>query len=604
MMWTICFGVAVAAMAVFGGLALAAGRYSLRISKALRPIHMLFAGCIVMCVSLCLPAYYAAYAGTALQGIKAVVLSVQRAIRVFGADGMYSAVFEQVHHAPQGLQTAYLSLTLGVQFFAPLLSFGFIMSFFKNVSASLRYWMSWFRDVYIFSGLNRRALLLARDIMQNHPRARIVFADAYDGSEDRDAELMEKARALRAICFRKGIHAVDWGMHSSKKQMYFFAIGRDEVQNADHALRLVERYNERENTHLYIFSTGVEGELLLAARERGRMKVRRINPVRSLVLRVLQEEGSAIFSHALPIEGEHEKQISAVIVGMGGHGTEMLKALCWYCQMDGYRLKINAFDRDGLAEERFAARCPELMDEKYNGVFVDGEAAYQINVHDGCDVETKGFADQLSKITDATYVFISLGSDEQNIRTAVDIRMRFERMGLHPEICCVLSSEKVKKSLGGVQNHAGQPYDITFVGDAKEAYSEKVILGSEVEEEAYRRHCAYCNGNEEKMEAFWRYEYNYHSSMALAIHAAARRVQGIPGADKADSELTPEERDGLEILEHRRWNAYMRSEGYVYSGSREKSSRNDLARMHHNLVDFDDLTTEVKRIDSRVGAGV
>ena len=43
----------------------------------------------------------------------------------------------------------------------------------------------------------------------------------------------------------------------------------------------------------------------------------------------------------------------------------------------------------------------------------------------------------------------------------------------------------------------------------------------------------------------------------------------------------------------------MRSEGYIYSGSKEKSSRNDLGKMHHDLVDYDSLTEEEKRKDSR-----
>ena len=62
-----------------------------------------------------------------------------------------------------------------------------------------------------------------------------------------------------------------------------------------------------------------------------------------------------------------------------------------------------------------------------------------------------------------------------------------------------------------------------------------------------------------------------------------------------------EERINIEKLEHRRWNAYLRSEGYVFGGSTDKSSRNDLAKMHHNLVDYSSLSEEIKRLDSKVG---
>ena len=84
--------------------------------------------------------------------------------------------------------------------------------------------------------------------------------------------------------------------------------------------------------------------------------------------------------------------------------------------------------------------------------------------------------------------------------------------------------------------------------------------------------------------------------MASAIHEKARIFCGIPGAGK--EVLTQQERDAVEPVEHRRWNAYMRSEGYIYSGSPDRSSRNDLAKMHHDLVKFDLLTEEEKRKDS------
>ena len=81
----------------------------------------------------------------------------------------------------------------------------------------------------------------------------------------------------------------------------------------------------------------------------------------------------------------------------------------------------------------------------------------------------------------------------------------------------------------------------------------------------------------------------------------AAELLRLAGADKKEAELTQQEREIIESLEHRRWNAYMRSEGYVYSGSKDKASRNDLAKMHHDLVEYQALTEEEKRKDSRIG---
>ena len=46
----------------------------------------------------------------------------------------------------------------------------------------------------------------------------------------------------------------------------------------------------------------------------------------------------------------------------------------------------------------------------------------------------------------------------------------------------------------------------------------------------------------------------------------------------------------------------MRSIGYVYSGSKDSSSRNDLGKMHHNLVCFEELNDEDRQKDRDVGS--
>jgi len=50
--------------------------------------------------------------------------------------------------------------------------------------------------------------------------------------------------------------------------------------------------------------------------------------------------------------------------------------------------------------------------------------------------------------------------------------------------------------------------------------------------------------------------------------------------------------ESLPELEHKRWNAYMRSEGYVYSGSHDRATRNDRAKLHHDLIPFRALSKE------------
>ena len=123
-------------------------------------------------------------------------------------------------------------------------------------------------------------------------------------------------------------------------------------------------------------------------------------------------------------------------------------------------------------------------------------------------------------------------------------------------------------------------------------------MKSDLEAKGLKQHMKYPGCREED---FWNYEYNYQSSISLAIHMKMREHCKIPGAGKTEDELNDYERNLIERIEHNRWNAYTRAEGYIYSGSPEKASRNDLGKMHSDLRPFDDLSEATKRLDSFVG---
>ena len=67
----------------------------------------------------------------------------------------------------------------------------------------------------------------------------------------------------------------------------------------------------------------------------------------------------------------------------------------------------------------------------------------------------------------------------------------------------------------------------------------------------------------------------------------------IPGVDKPWGDRTSEEKLAIGSVEHIRWNAYMRTEGYRYA-----KTRNDLAKTHPNLVPTDRLTDDDLRKDA------
>lgn len=596
-MWLICLIISMTCFVLSVLIAVEMNRRNYNCSKKRRfhPFNFVAVGVFVAALFMFIPIHNESFETAFLGDLRTICLSLFNSMQVFTLGCEFNVVKERIMYCPDWLEVGYQAWAAVIFVLAPIFTFSFVLSMIKNITSSTRYLFEFFKDVYVFSELNEKALVLAKDIKSKHPKAAIIFTDVYEESKEGISELVEDAKKIKAIFFKNDILVVDFNRHSAKKSIFFFAIDDNETNNLNVSLKLIETYRNRENTRIYVFSKKIESELLLTAIDKGKIKVRRVNEVRSLVNRLLYEQGEILFDGAKTAE-DGKKLISAVVVGMGNHGIEMVKALTWFCQMDGYKIEINAFDKDPLAREKFSALAPELMSSDYNGVEKEGEAQYKIMIHPGIDVETITFSNEIEKIKNATYVMVALGNDDVNIKTAVNLRMYFERMKIQPVIQTIIYNSQQKRALKGIKNFKGQAYNIDFIGDIESSYTENVIMNSELEKIALERHMKW--GDE---ATFWDYEYNYRSSMAVAIHMKAREKCGISGSSKKEKELTVEERDIIENLEHRRWNAYTRADGYVYSKSRDKSSRNDLGKMHHDLVPFSALSEEEKRKDSKAG---
>lgn len=591
MKWLIGFFLSSAILLSFILFAVIRARSKYKSGRVLTPSKILFAGVVLSSIVLFIPIYINHFSGEAQGPFEVFMIAVHNTIRLFVVDGDFTFVTANIAElSGNWLYAAYSALFAFLFVSAPLLTFGFVLSFFKNLLATMKYRFHLGNEVCVFSELNEKSIALAQSILKRNKRALIVYTDVFVIEEERIYELNEKAKELRAICFKKDIVAVNFLAGSRGRTLSFFAIGEDENENISQALKLIETYKYRDKTNLYVFSTQLETELLLSnafdtseakSDKKLRIKVRRINEVRSLVSRTLYDMGYEIFKNANSGE-EGEKKISALVVGMGNHGTEMTKALSWLCQMDGYLLDVNCYDMSLGAEDAFTALCPELMCEERNGVIVDGESKSKITIHSGVNVNSYTFIKELAAVSDATYIFVALGNDELNISTAVKLRAYFENLGTKPIIQAVVYNSDKKDAMTDITNFKGQRYDIDFIGDIRSSFCEKIMLGSEVERIALERHLKW--GRE---DMFWKYGYNYNSSVASAIHRRMKILCGVPGIEKSPKDRNDEELWSIRKLEHCRWNAYMRSEGYTYG-----TVRNDLAKKHHCLVPFDQLSYE------------
>lgn len=703
MLHVVCFWISLSIFALsILGIVLSKIRAGIH-KRSVNALHILSVGVFLSAICLFIPAYAVELEGATstplANGLMVFLLSVHNTIRLLIVDGEFSIItaFTSVHAG--ALEGAYNVFASAIFVLAPVLTFGVVLSFFQNITAWRKYLFGYFKDVYVFSEINEKSLSLAYSLKANDKKRVIVFTDVFKGNDEISHERVERAKQLGAILFKDDIMNIKFKLHSKRTKMYFMIMGSDETENVNHAINLASKpYKEYKKLHkgasehpfdgydykggdkrIYLFSNNPNNELIVGSIRPEYVRVRLVNDVTVVNHKLLNENGADIFETAIangekilnPVTGEQDdvRLISALVVGAGAHGTEMVKSISWFGQMHPYKLQVSVIDKNEDIASHFGNICPDLIKEVKdggpNGNFTDdGESQYKIEFFGGIDVDTDEFNKKIDEIGAVSYVFVALGEDDVNIRIAVELRALFRRKGMYPAIHAIMNNANKQKVLSSPDNKISKDYKIVTLGDINGVFSEECILQSELEEKAFVRHISWaqkekgvraereefiksqiselkkgivpesvtaeikedsdCQSDTKEItqkefikfllerkgkelqktvidnekwfrdqeESFWREGYNYRSSIASVIHPKYKKLCNLPGADKEPKERTEKEKDFYRRLEHRRWNAYVRSEGYVYAPIRDK-----LAKTHHLLVTFNQLPPKEQEKD-------
>lgn len=564
-------------------------------------------------VVLFLPIYFRYFSNDALWSrlIKTGFISFHNGIRLFVVDGEYDIIQNYISGFFGGrfyVPAILYGLLAGVLYIlAPVLTAGIIISFFNNFFSQFRFVNRKGKNFYIFSELNEDSLALAQSIYENETKRNnsfgknkrkwkkscFVFTDVYDDKSERMGELLIKIRTLPSATFKLDILENDFKRRLKRANVYFVLIGKDEDEKIAQAAGLVEKYEDAPNVSIHMISNREEVDSLFY---HSNVPFFRVDPAKDMIYQFLYNDGKKLFEQAIP--GDKENEIGAVILGLGSYGTNMVRSLAWYLQMDGYHFRIDAFDLCSNAEDRFRAQCPELLDERLNGRDnPEGEARFDIRIHSGTDILSYSFYEELRKIKPVTFVFISLGSDSLNVKVARTVRSLLEREGFHPAIMAISYNDDLNAQYVKMKTNNRIPYDLQFLGNEKQRFSYDVIFHTELQRRAEQLHLINSRKKEQgveiketpeeeerKIREFWNNCYSYESSCASVIHMKARKECGIPGSDKNINDMTEEEKLIISVLEHKRWNMYIRSIGYVLG-----PQRNHLKKTHDCLIPFDDL---------------
>ncbi len=585
MIWAICFLLAL----VFAAAGTAV--FLIRRQHGKNEVRYLGGGVFLACVAICFPVMcLTEQAGFAL------AVSISHSIRMFVVDTGVSDILDALPVNELGLLFyPYKVVVCLLYLLAPMFTLTIVLRYFSNFFERMRLVLKRRQNLYVFSELNRHSLEIAENISTQAKDSRktgIIFCCS-DDKDDRNKELEEEARDLKAV-FVTG-EMTHLRLKNRGRYITYFFISEDEDKNIDQTLYMIEAMTgdsrwhasgglEQRNSALYCYATGAEAEILLDAKQKEDLQVVLMDEVRESVYEHLYCH--PLYTNINPLDaGGTREKISLLIAGGGKTGKEFLKAALWCGQMENFDLEIHLIDIKGnLIRKELGIECPELFVER---------AGYHIDIHKGnifSDMSEK-YLDELGEVN---YCVAALGDDEANIRAAVWMRRYYylKQKKNTPLICAYIENPRKRRTVWELYENTRTEqrlyYNIVpfgrrkmFFGGQSDAAFVTEYLGLGVQSHYFR---LTKDSSEEKrrqaVQKFYEKQFNRRSSIASGIHILFKLWELGYGIMRVPCEAAEKKKfqqyihpvdfyaechkklDPYYELEHERWVAYMRTEGW------------------------------------------
>ena len=549
-----------------------------------------------------------------LNWIERLITSLVRTLQTFSLDESYLDTIIDGKAFFNEFGCSYLADFYGLfvavtNICAPIMSGAILLVLLTSVFPRFRMLLKPYKEKYVFSELNERSIYLAEDIIREEKAKRplIVFTDAYIDNESEDSsELLHRAKKVGALCMKDDI--LHLSFRRTKKLRYILIDDIDianihtltalTTENFDSKTKKIRYWGLKNHIRIYLFSQNNEVGSIVKRIYKRKEQLHLSN----VMIKVVQEYTNIAYNLLdekplfLPLLGKREeKELVLTIVGGGLIGTEVFLGAYWCGQMLDCKLKINVITEDAI---KFKSKINFINPEILQSGIGDCETNWDLlrvfpnqNIYSApyacftfysIDVETgdlaKVFNENLSLLA-SDYFVVSLGCDELNMTIAAEINRKIQREKLKgndldtnnkPIIAYAVYDSKTKEVLNDPDTHSMGENLFAFAA-LKDIFSCKNIFMKKIGDKAFDISKAY---SDKDMDEFLRDEYGWWSDIARALHIKYKMYS--TGLIKSEKDMTEKENQYEEFiksddkekcrlawLEHRRWNAFMRTKGFI-----------------------------------------
>lgn len=524
-----------------------------------------------------------------------------------------------------GFAYAYMFVLGIIHFSLPILSaivaISFLLHWIKLIKIKLFERQG--RDVYIFSCASEKAIEFALDIYKNLKQLKkncsFIFLDDKDKRDLLPAEL----KGLHTTICEEDDFSFNFGIKNNKKDIHYFAMCDSDDKNIDDALSFIKKYSSydreiQKHIHLYVFSKLPETECMIDSTQKGIMDIHIIDETKLAVYNLLDSN---------PLYQYVENGVcSVLIVGMEQLGIYCLKTVIWMGQLYGFDLKINLIDYD--IENKMSQAIEELP-ELFPKDSEKESANYDISCY-SVAIDSVDFDDTvINSCYDTTYCVICGNDDSKNINTALKLRRAFLKndpeFKKNPFIAVHIKSgvkHEIVRNMATSELNPSRKVNYTIVpfgGDNVDG-TYKQVVDSDINWLAKNVHMAYeeifsgsdtVDDIDAALEKYNVLEINKSSNLANAMHIKYKLwVMGLTyvpedSTDEEEVDFSSYLADEdflyqLTYVEHDRWMAFLRSEGWIgssieqvkkYQASGVSGGRHNcpMLKMHPFICPFEQL---------------